>query len=116
VRILLDEQLSPSRVGAPLPLFGHDVECVAASQALAGLDDVDVLSHAASSGRVLVTRNARDFVPIARDWAETGRRHAGLLVIWSRETDEFGALIDEILGALDAVGDQDGWVNVTRSI
>ena len=116
MRILLDEQLSPSRVGAPLARAGHDVECVAASQTLAGVRDDDVLSHAATSGRVLITRNARDFVPIARDWAETGRRHGGLLVIWTRETDEFGALVDEILGALDAVGDQAAWQNLTRSL
>lgn len=113
---MLDEQLSPRRVGDALARRGHDVLCVAAEPALAGLADEEVLERATATGRVLVTRNARDFVPIARDWADADRRHAGLLVIWSRDTDEFGALVDVIAGALDAIGDQEAWVGQTRSL
>lgn len=116
MRVLLDEQLSPRRVGEVLSEHGHHVRCVAAEPALAGLTDDEVLAAAAADSRVLVTRNARDFVPIARDWADTGRPHAGLLVIWSRGTDEFGSLVEEIAAALDAVGDQDAWVDQTRSL
>jgi predicted nuclease of predicted toxin-antitoxin system len=116
MRILLDEQLSPSRVGDAIAGRGHDVRCVAREPALAGLTDEEVLAVAAAEGRVLVTRNARDFVPIARDWADAGRRHAGLLVIWSRETDEFGSLVDGIVEALAAVGDHESWIDLTRSL
>lgn len=116
MRILLDEQLSPRRVGEALARRGHDVRCVASDRALSGLTDEEVLVRAATDDRVLVTRNARDFVPVARDWAEAGRRHAGLLVIWSRETDEFGSLVDEIARALAVGGDQDAWANLTRSL
>jgi hypothetical protein len=116
MRVMLDEQLSPRRIGAALARYGHDVRCVAAEPALAGLTDEEVLEHAAADDRLLVTRNARDFVPIARDWADAERRHAGLLVIWSRETDEFGSLVEEIDAALAAVGDHAAWVDATRSL
>ncbi len=92
------------------------MRCVAAEPALAGLTDEEVLVSAAADGRVLVTRNARDFVPLARDWAEARQRHAGLLLIWSRETDEFASLVDEIAEALTTVGDQRTWLNLTRSL
>lgn len=70
MRVLLDGQLSPRRVGEALARRGHDVRCVAAEPALSGLTDEEVLMAATDDGRALVTRNARDFVPIARDWAE----------------------------------------------
>ncbi|HEX2304609.1 MAG TPA: DUF5615 family PIN-like protein [Gaiella sp.] len=116
MRILLDEQLSPRRVGDRLAELGHDVLCVADDAALRGATDENVLLFAAADGRVLVTRNARDFAPLARAWADTGRPHAGHLFVWSRETDEFGSLVDEISEALAAVGDQDVWVDLTRSL
>lgn len=116
MRILLDEQLSPRRVGEPLAAAGHDVLCAATEPAVRGLPDGELLTFAAAQGRVVVTRNARDFVTLARDWADARRPHAGILVIWSRDTDEFGSLVDEILAALAAVGDQDAWVDLTRSL
>ena len=51
MRIMLDEQLSPRRVGEALALLGHDVRCVAAEPALAGLTDDDVLEQAAACPR-----------------------------------------------------------------
>ncbi len=116
MRVLLDEQFSPRRVGEPLACDGHDVLCVAADDALRGSTDEDVLRFAATEGRVLVTRNARDFAPLARDWADTGQPHAGILLVWSRGTDEFGTLVDEIAAALAAVGGQEAWVDLTRAL
>jgi predicted nuclease of predicted toxin-antitoxin system len=116
MRILLDEQFSPKRVGDRLARHGHDVLCVAADEALRGSTDEDVLRFAAADGRVLVTRNARDFAPLARDWVDTGQRHAGILLVWSRGTDEFGTLVEEIRAALEAVGDQQAWADTTRAL
>ena len=116
MRIVLDEQLSPRRVGEPIARHGHDVACVASESGLRGLTDHELLTYVAAERRVLITRNARDFVPIARDWADAGRRHAGILVIWSRDTDEFGALVAELVEALAAVGGQRAWANLTRSL
>lgn len=116
MRILLDEQLSPRRVGERIARRGHDVVCVAADATLQGLTDGELIAFASEDGRLLVTRNARDYVPLTREWASAGRRHAGLLLVWSRDTDEFGSLVREIVAALEAVGDQKAWRNVTRSL
>lgn len=116
MRILLDGQLSPARVGSRLERLGHDVLCAAADESFRGSTDADLLEVAALTGRVLVTRNARDFVPLTRDWADTGRPHAGVLVVWSRTADEFGSLPDDISEALSAVGGQDAWTGLTRTL
>ena len=70
VRLLLDANLSPAAAG-------HDVLALAVDPALEGLDDPLVLELAAAERRVLITRNSRDFAPLAREWAEASRHHAG---------------------------------------
>lgn len=116
MRILLDEQLSPRYVAEPLAARGHDVVCIAGDPALESSTDNAVLAFAAESGRILVTRNSRDFAPLARVWAARGRNHAGVLLVWSIETHEFGRLVDEIAGMLAAIGYQDAWANLTLSL
>lgn len=63
-----------------------------------------------------VTRNAKDFDRITRAWASRERRHAGVLLIWTRETDEFGSLVEEILVALERRGDEADWTDLVLSI
>jgi hypothetical protein len=93
VRLLLDANLSPKRVGSPLEKFGHDVLRLASDAALGALDDPQVLEFAAREGRILVTRNSRDFAPLLREWAEADRHHAGCILIWTLGHHEFGAII-----------------------
>jgi hypothetical protein len=81
-----------------------------------GLGDEEVLGLAASESRILVTRNARDFERIARRWASTSRDHAGILLIWTRETDEFGSLVRAIDRQLDELPDPDEWRNLVLAI
>jgi hypothetical protein len=80
LRLLLDANLSPERIGSALEERGHDVLSLAADTALGALDDPQVLELAAQEDRILVTRNSRDFAPLLREWAEADRHHAG----WSR--------------------------------
>lgn len=61
---------------------------------LEGLADLDVLALAAAEGRILVTRNSRDFAPLLRVWAEAGKVHAGCVVIWTLRHDEFGPILN----------------------
>jgi hypothetical protein len=70
MRLLLDANLSPKRIGLTLEDQGHDVLALAADPAVGALDDPDVLALAAREGRVLVTGNAKDFAPLLREWAE----------------------------------------------
>ncbi len=43
-------------------------------------DDVQ-LAFAASQGRVMVTRNAADYIPLTEQFAAEGRPHCGLLLV-----------------------------------
>jgi len=116
VRLLLDEHFSPRRIGGRLTAAGHDVLAIAEIPAYAGLPDEQVLELAAAEERVLVTRNAKDFDRITRGWASRERRHAGVLLVWTRETDEFGSLVAEMLATLEKIGDQDAWANLVLAI
>lgn len=116
MRVLLDEHFSPRRVGERLADAGHDVLALAADARYAGLTDDAVLELAAAEGRILVTRNAKDFDRIARAWASRERRHAGVLLVWARETDELGSLVEEILAALERAGGQAAWQDLVLAI
>ena len=116
MRLLLDAHFSPRRVGRPLAEAGHDVLAIAEVPAYAALADEQVLELAAAEARVLVTRNAKDFDRIARRWASRELRHAGVLLVWTRETDEFGALVTDILTTLENVADQDAWADLVLAI
>lgn len=48
---------------------------------------------AAAEERVLITRNSRDFAPLARQWAEAQRSHAGLILIWTLEHTQFEQIV-----------------------
>jgi predicted nuclease of predicted toxin-antitoxin system len=93
VRLLLDANLSPRRIGGPLRAAGHDVLSLAEDAGLEGLDDPLVLDLATTEGRVLITRNSRDFAPLAREWAEAQRTHAGLILIWTLDHHQFGEIV-----------------------
>lgn len=74
MRLLLDANLSPKRVGGPLEGRGHDVLSLASDAALGALADPEVLALAAEQQRILVTRNSRDFVR----YYESGPRAIGI--------------------------------------
>jgi predicted nuclease of predicted toxin-antitoxin system len=109
VRLLLDANLSPKRIGAALQRRGHDVLCLASDPALGALDDPQVLELAAEQGRILITRNARDFAPLLREWAEGGRHHAGCILIWTLGHHEFGAIIKAVMQLLEDRPEAEHW-------
>lgn len=113
MRLLLDANLSPRGVAAPLRENGHDVLALAEDAAFEGLSDPHVLELAASEGRVLITRNSRDFAPIAREWAEAQRSHAGLILIWTLDHSQFAAVVTGIEHQLEAWPSQDQWRDLT---
>jgi predicted nuclease of predicted toxin-antitoxin system len=96
VRLILDANLSPKRIGSVLGRGGHDVVSLASDPALGALDDPQVLELAAEQGRILVTRNSRDFAPLLREWSEAGRHHAGCILIWTLDHHQFGAIINGV--------------------
>lgn len=99
----LFDEMFPQSLAARLRDRGYDAISVADHRELAGLDDEALLAAAARAGRVLVTRNVRDFVIIAGQWTEAGREHAGLVLVTSRFVDHprsYGAVVR----ALEALG------------
>ncbi len=109
MRLLLDANLSPKRVGGPLQKRGNDVLSLASDAALGALDDPQVLELAAEQSRILVTRNSRDFAPLLREWAEADRHHAGCMLIWTLAHHEFGAIIRGVTGLLEDRPDPKQW-------
>jgi predicted nuclease of predicted toxin-antitoxin system len=97
LRLLLDANVSAKKIGEPLTERGHDVRAIVTDAALEGLDDESVLELAADDRRILVTRNSRDFAPLCRTWAEAGREHAGVILIWTLSHHQFS----EIVAAVD---------------
>lgn len=116
MRLLLDANLSPRRIAAPLRRAGHDVLALAEEQALEGLDDPEVLVLAAAEDRVLVTRNSRDFAPLLREWAEAGRGHAGCVLIWSLDHSEFAAIVSGLERLLADRSRQEAWRDLSFAL
>lgn len=111
MRLLLDANLSPRGVAARLRETGHDVVALAQDRALEGLADPQVLELAASEGRVLITRNSRDFAPLARQWAEAQRSHAGLILIWTLDHSQCAEIVAGLEQQLQRWPSQEQWLD-----
>lgn len=62
------------------------------------VDDGRQLRHAIREGRVLVTADAKDFKPLARQTVAASTEHAGLILIPpSFDTGEFAAIAEAVL-------------------
>ena len=112
MRLLLDVHLS-GRVFVPrLGDLGHDVRAANEEPTLERLTDEELLSAAAAEGRILVTSNIKDFRPILVEWGQTGRHHAGCILITNRVRNEhFGRILAGITAALDAMPEHEAWLD-----
>jgi hypothetical protein len=88
------------------------VLALAEDAALEGLDDPAVLELAAGQNRVLTTRNSRVFAPLAREWAEAQRSHAGIILIWSLDHGGFRQIVEGIESHLQLRSRQKDWRDV----
>ncbi|MGH3105494.1 MAG: DUF5615 family PIN-like protein [Gaiellaceae bacterium] len=109
MRLLLDHQLSGRRIAGPLQAAGHDVRALHGEPRLAGMADRDVLALASADGRIVVTRNAKHFAPLAREWASLSREHAGIILIWSLDHGEFAAIVSGVERQLATYPTQEAW-------
>lgn len=116
MRLLLDANLSGRRIAGPLREDGHDVAALNERLESAGLADPDVLTLATAEGRILVTRNSRDFAPLLRESAEAGRPHAGCVLVWTVATDEFGSILDGLHRLFAARPEQSAWRDVAVAL
>ena len=112
MRLLLDEHLSARRVATPLRRRGHDVEALHEEPTAWGMTDEEVLERATEAGRIVVTRNGRHFIELARAWADEKRSHGGILVVWGHQSTAFGETVKAIHAALVAHPDHEEWVDL----
>jgi hypothetical protein len=93
LKLLLDE-MYPSLIARELRARGHDVVSVHESPG-SGTPDEQVLGHARSQGRAIVTENVRDYRPLAETLLVADETHSGLVFTtdkrWPRTNT--GALI-----------------------
>jgi predicted nuclease of predicted toxin-antitoxin system len=113
LRLLLDANLSPRGVAGRLREAGHDVLALAENSAFEGLSDPQVLEVAAAEQRVLITHNSRDFAPLAREWAEAGRSHAGIILIWTLDHSQFAEIVAGVERQLRQRPSQEQWCDIT---
>lgn len=114
MRILLDEHISPRRVGEPLRAAGHDVLAASAHPGLEAVADEPLLAFAAADGRVLVTRNVRYFHRILAEWGGSGRSHAGCVLVQGIDSSQHGALLRGLELLFEDHSDQEAWVDLSR--
>jgi hypothetical protein len=100
--LLLDEMFSDS-IARELRATGHDVTSMVADPALPGLPDEQVLAYATTQGRVLVTANIKDFVPLDGRYRAAGQSHAGLILVSTKTFPQNRGFIGAITSALTAL-------------
>lgn len=105
--LLLDEMFS-NTIAEYLRAKGHDVIAVAADPALVSLPDDQILSHAASTGRALVTANIKDFIPLDSQYRAAGQAHAGLVLVSTKTFPQDRSYTSAVSAALSALLDKDG--------
>ena len=104
-RLLLDEMFSGA-IAAQLRAKGHDVVAVVADPALTGLADDQILAHATTADRVLVTANIKDFMPLDARYRAASQTHAGLILVSARTFPQDRSFTAAITSALSALLDQ----------
>lgn len=116
MRLILDEHLSPRRVGGPLRERGHDVLALAEGTERKSLPDKEVLELAARETRILVTCEGPDFTVLARAWAEEELAHAGIVVIWSLANHAHGPIVARVQALLDQRPEHEDWRNIVLGV
>lgn len=103
--LLLDEMFSDT-IAQQLRAKGHDVRAVVADPSLASLPDDQILSHAAATGRALVTANIKDFMPLDARYRAAGQAHAGLILVSAKTFPQNRTYISAVASALAALLDE----------
>lgn len=111
MRLLLDVHFSDRRIGDPLRNVGYDVLAVETDVELRRMDDEPLLELASRQQRVVVTLNARDFIPITARWTNNNRVHAGCILVPSSVGNRNYGRIIIGLQRLLAGKTQSDWVN-----
>jgi predicted nuclease of predicted toxin-antitoxin system len=105
--LLLDEMLSGT-IAEQLRAKGHDALAVVESPDLISLPDDQILARATAAGRILVTANIKDFMPLDAQYRAGGQAHAGLILISTKTFAQDRTFTVAITSALTALLDEPG--------
>jgi DICT domain-containing protein len=111
MRLLLDAHVSGRRVGEALRVQGHDVRALDEERQLEGLPDDEVLALATAEERILVTHNIAHFPEILRDWAEASRSHAGVILVYGIDHNEFDLVERGVRRLFELRPSQEAWLD-----
>lgn len=124
MRLLLDEHYSPA-IARELRRRGHEAVSVVEREDLVERPDHELLTQAGSERLAVVTKNARDFVPLARRAAASGASHYGIVLSSPRAMPRSAGTIGVFVGALellllehpadDALSDQVRWLQLASA-
>jgi len=67
------------------------------------LTDEAQLIYATAMGMAILTYNAQDFIPLARQWFFAGREHAGIILSEQFSQRQFGELLRRVLRMLNSL-------------
>jgi len=98
VKLYLDHDIS-YRIAEQLRARGYDA-VGAWEVGNAELPDQVQLEHAADQGRVLVTCNVQDFVPLYLEWWNASQHHSGIV---TSEQLKFGEMLRRLLHFLETI-------------
>lgn len=116
MRLLLDEHVSARKLGRRLRDDGHDIRAIGDEPGLIGLDDPEVLALASRDGRILLTFNHRDFAPLLREWAESGRHHSGCIIVFGIDHGEIGLTLRGVSALLTERDEQAAWADISEAL
>ncbi len=83
MKLLLDEMWAPA-IAEALRDRGHAVVAVAERPDLRGLPDEAIFAAAQAEGRVIVTENVVDYLPLAADAMRAGRAYPPIIYTTNR--------------------------------
>lgn len=92
---------------------GHDLFVLSEHPDLDGAPDERVLELAASTGRILITHNVRDFVPLLVAWGGSERSHAGCVLVRGIDHSQVSLLLRGLRALFAKHPDQSGWVDLS---
>jgi hypothetical protein len=111
MRLLLDAHVSGRHVGGALRVHGHDVRALDEERQLEGLPDDEVLALATAEQRILVTHNIAHFPAILRKWAEASHSHAGVILVYGIDHNEFDLVVRGLQRLLELRPSQEAWLD-----
>jgi len=101
ISLYVDEDSAYRRLSALLRAEGFDaVSALELGHTGSEWDDEKQLTYAAENKRAILTRNAKDFRPLADKWGQTAREHYGVIIT---EQVGIGVVLRRLLRLLDSV-------------